>query len=231
MSQVGRGLAQELHIPPMDFGHESESCSAQGPRIGPNAVLQTLRALRESETPEVASLVPVRAQLPETWPEGMIPEAWFVRLIQALRTTLPSSRSEAILRQSGRYTAEYVGRNRIPAVFRGLLRVLPARLSLPLLLSAFRRHAWTFAGSGHFRSEGPFPGTIVLDRCPTCRPESTGADPAFAGAYYEAAFEALLRLAAPGVHVRDVACQARHAPGCRFQISFPLKGEPGCASS
>jgi divinyl protochlorophyllide a 8-vinyl-reductase len=202
------------------------------PRIGPNAVLQTLRALREREAPEVAHLVPTRAQLPQSWPDGMIPEVWFVRLVHALRATLPADRAEAILRQSGTYTADYVGQHRIPALFRGLLRLLPARLGIPLLLTAFRRHAWTFAGGGRFQAEGAFPGTIVLAGCPTCRAEAAAPDSGHAGAYYEAAFEGLLRLAAPGVRVREVSCQASHASRCRFQIFLadPAAGEPPCAS-
>lgn len=202
-------------------------------RIGPNAVLQTLRALREREPPEVARLVAARAALPEPWPEGMIPEAWFIRLIQALRATLPAERAAAIFRQSGAYTAEYVSRHRIPALFRALLRLLPARLGIPLLLLAFRRHAWTFAGGGRFQAEGAFPGTIVLQGCPTCRAEVTAASSGPAGAYYEAAFEGLLRLAARGVRVREVACHASHATPCRFQIMLeePAAGESRCASS
>lgn len=203
------------------------------PRIGPNAVLQTLRALRELEGPEVALQLSAQAGLPTDWPAGMIPEVWFVHLVQALRAALPAARAEAVLRRSGAYTAEYVSRNRIPALFRGLLRVLPARLGLPLLLAAFRRHAWTFAGAGRFHAEGAFPGTLVLDGCPTCREESAAAAQDHAGAYYEAAFEGLLRLAARDVRVREVACQANHAPRCRFQISLddPAVGGPPCASS
>lgn len=205
--------------------HPATQCK-QPPRIGPNSVIQTLRALRELEPPEVASVVPRRAYLPEILPEGMIPEDWFLRLIRAVRSTLPNSRAEAVLRRSGQYTADYVSQHRIPALFRGLLRLLPARLGIPLLLSAFRRHAWTFAGAGCFRTEGAFPGSIILDGCPTCRDEvrAPGMDPA--GAYYEAAFEGLLRLAARDVRVREVDCRANHAPRCRFEISLedPARG-------
>lgn len=192
----------------------------QPARIGPNSVTQSLRALRELETPEVAHQVVAQSYLPDDWPEGLIPEAWFVRLISALRQTLPPERSEAVLRRAGRYTADYVGRHRIPGVFRLLLRVLPARLALPLLLAAFRRHAWTFAGSGAFGVRGPFPGALLLDGCPTCRPEAAAAPLPHGGAYYEAAFTGLLQLAAPTVRVREVACRARGEAPCQFRISL-----------
>jgi divinyl protochlorophyllide a 8-vinyl-reductase len=199
-------------------------------RIGPNSLIQTFRALAELESPEVVRSVKARAALPESWPDGMIPEAWFMRLVVALRETLPSERSEAILRRSGRYTAEYVGAHRIPKPIRAMLRVLPARLGIPILLRAFDRHAWTFAGAGRFASHGPFPGEITLDGCPTCRAESTVNLEGHAGAYYEAAFEGLLRLAARDVHVREVDCRADHATACRFRVSIEPQGEP-CASS
>jgi divinyl protochlorophyllide a 8-vinyl-reductase len=194
--------------------------TAPVPRIGPNSVLQTLRALEESESPEVVGRVRRVVAPPGDWPPGMIPETWFTAVVRAIRADLPVSRSEDVLRRAGQYTAAYVGQRRIPAAFRRLLRVLPPRLSVPLLLVAFQRHAWTFAGNGQFSFRGPFPGSLTLAGCPTCRPASGAEFEGPAGAYYEAAFEGLLRLAAPGLRVREAACQAMHAPLCRFEISF-----------
>lgn len=198
--------------------------------IGPNSLLQTFRALSELEPEDVAHSVKTRARLPATWPDGMVPEAWFARLVAALRETLPRERSEAVLRLAGRYTADYVGANRIPSPVRAALRMLPARAGIPILLRAFARNAWTFAGAGRFAAGGPFPGTITLDGCPTCRAETTVNLDGHAGAYYEAAFEGLLRLAARDVRVREVDCQAEHAAACRFRVSLEPKGDP-CASS
>lgn len=189
-----------------------------GAMIGPNAVSQTLRAAAELEGTTFYAAVARRANLPATDADGMIPEDWFIRLVEALRVSLPWPRSEAILRRAGEYTADYVAANRIPAVIRGLLRVLPARLAVPLLLTAFRRHAWTFAGSGRFGTEGHFPGAITLTGCPTCSHGSN--DTGLAGAYYEAAFEGLLRLAAPRVTVREFRCEACGDAGCGFAIEI-----------
>ena len=207
-------------------------------RIGPNSLIQTLRALAELEPTDVQQRVSDRAALPEPLPPGMVPEALFVKLVRALREELPPARSEAVLRRSGSYTAAYVAQNRIPAPFRGLLRVLPARAGVPMLIAAFRRHAWTFAGAGRFSVEGTLlgPGTLLLEGCPTCRAgsaEGLGHVGVLAGAYYEAAFEGLLRLAAPRLHVREVACQAAASPVCRFLLTFDdslVAGDP-CASS
>lgn len=202
------------------------------PRIGPNAVLQTLAALEALEGRPVAEAVARDAAMPATWPDGLIPEAWFLRVLRATRARLTSSAAERVLRDAGARTADYVAANRIPGPVRSILRVLPARLAVPFLLKAFERHAWTFAGRGTFAVEGGYPGVIRLDDCPTCR------DPIAAehgGAYYEAAFAGLMRLAAPRVSITEIECRVRGAAACRFRIdvgaSAPAAGESSCASS
>lgn len=193
--------------------------------------------MREREPAATCARIAELAELPAVLPEGMIPEVLFVRLVRALRDTLPPERSEAVLRLSGAFTAAYVAKNRIPAPVRALLAVLPERLAVPLLLAAFRRNAWTFAGAGRFDVDaGRYPGVILLDGCPTCREDAARELPAgvLAGAYYEGAFEGLLRLAARRVRVREVACRARAGAPCRFQITLDdvdEDGEPSCASS
>ena len=192
-------------------------------RIGPNAVIQTLRALDELER-TVATEIANAADVAKIagWPEGLIPEAWFVRLVRATRTVLPEPRAEAVLRRAGVRTAEYVATHRIPRAVRWGLGVLPRRLSIPLLLSAFRAHAWTFAGSGEFEAGRGWPPTILLTGSPTCRAVSRTST---AGGYYEAAFEGLLRLADPTVGVRELECVAQGAPRCLFQIEIGSKPE------
>ncbi|MEM9694864.1 MAG: bacteriochlorophyll 4-vinyl reductase [Myxococcota bacterium] len=179
--------------------------------IGPNSVLQTLRSVREGEGTAVEAKLRVQAGLPAELPSSMIPERWFVSLIEVLRRELPE-RAEYHLEWAGRETAAYVAAHRIPAPARQLLARLPGRLALPLLLKGVRAHAWTFAGSGAFSIQrGP---TLILRDAPTCR-TSSGAR---CGGYYATAFEGLLRLADPRVRVREVACQAQGAPQCRFVI-------------
>ena len=206
--------------------------SPAAPQIGPNAVLQTLAALEEHEGPRAADRVRAADRLPADWPEGLIPEAWFLETVRATRDQLSAEASEAILRDAGDRTAAYVAAHRIPRPVRAVLGWLPARLALPLLLKAFAKHAWTFAGRGSFAVEGPYPGVIRLEDCPTCRdPFATD----HSGAYYEAAFAGLLRLAAPDVSVREVACLTQGAPACRFRIHLsataPTPGDSPCASS
>jgi len=213
-----RGATQRMHdahIPPS--GSVSASTVAE---IGPNSVLQTMEALREFAGAGGPPLLATRAAIPTEFPEGMIPEAWFVRVARELRLLLDGPDAEAVLRRSGTLTGEYVTRNRVPAPIRLLLRVLPPRLALPVLIQAFRQHAWTFAGSGDFRTEGPYPGVLVLEDAPTCR---DGSGPSQSCGYYEAAFESLLQLAAPGIRVTETECRAGGAPFCRFRLDLPIR--------
>jgi len=161
----------------------------------------------------------------------MVPERLFVELVRVVRERLPTPRSDAVLRLAGSYTAAYVAAHRIPGAFRLLLRGLPRRPAIRLLLAAFRRHAWTFAGSGRFGVVGAYPGTLVLQHCPTCR---RGGGHGRAGAYYEAAFEGLLQIVDPAIRVRETRCCSLGDPNCQFTIELRSDNRPGetsCASS
>ena len=189
-------------------------------RIGPNAVLQTLYALREQAGEAVADAVARQASLPDPLPPGMIPEVWFVRVVGATRRALGRDEAERVLRRSGALTADYVATHRIPAPFKIVLRWLPTRWSLPLLLFAFRRHAWTFAGASAFsvaRAADATAFKLTLDDSPTCRHQA--GEPRAGGAYYEAAFEGLLRLAGPNINVQEVSCRLRGDDVCRFSVT------------
>lgn len=189
--------------------------------IGPNAVSRTLDAVTERFGPEVAKRLQESAGVPAHLPPSMIPERWFVRLVSELRTEASEAESRAILRDAGHATAEYVVANRIPAFARRILRLLPARLALPLLLRAVSRHAWTFAGRGEFVHAD---GVLTLSDAPTCRPEAEGGHTCFpdpeeyGGAYYEAAFAGILSLAAPDLRVRETSCVRAGASACRFVL-------------
>jgi divinyl protochlorophyllide a 8-vinyl-reductase len=77
--------------------------------------------------------------------------------------------ARAVLREAGQRTAEYLLANRIPRPAQWLLRVLPASIGMRLLSRAMAQHAWTFAGSGHFRVRFGRPPEFTIDDCPLCR--------------------------------------------------------------
>ncbi len=196
-------------------------------QIGPNSVTRTLEAIIERGYPSEARRIAAEVGLPDSIPDRLIPEAWFVALTCAVRDHFDAGVAEEILADSGARTARYVAAHRIPAPIRFVLRVLPGRVALPLLLRAIERHAWTFAGSGRFAVEGSPPRYLVLENAPTCRLEACGESgwcPEAGGAYYAAAFEGLLRLADDRVRVREEECALEGAFACRFLLE--LDGAP-----
>ena len=208
----------------------SSISGAVAPRIGPNAVGQSLRAIEAQWSRALARRLAAEAGVPAPVPNTMVPEAWFVQLVSALRAALGAKAAAQVLRQSGEWTADYVSANRIPAKFRAVLRWLPRRWSVPLLLFAFQRHAWTFAGASRFRVERSSDEAdyiLILDNSPTCRGvDHSPAEPSAAGgAYYEAAFEGLLRLAGPSIRVREVSCRLRGDDVCRFTVNINDKDQ------
>ncbi|MCB0153430.1 MAG: bacteriochlorophyll 4-vinyl reductase [Anaerolineae bacterium] len=127
-----------------------------GAKIGPNALIQTVCALREtiSEQDIVAILRQAKQEylLNETV-TGMVDEGAFAELVAALVAQLGLAQARQVLWRSGELTAGYLLQHRIPQPFQWLLRPLPNRLALKLLLWAISKHAWTFAGSGSFQYE------------------------------------------------------------------------------
>ncbi|MEM6533907.1 MAG: bacteriochlorophyll 4-vinyl reductase [Myxococcota bacterium] len=181
-------------------------------RIGPNAVIQTLGALRVLEGATLAEALRTEADLPDPIPLQMIPERWFLDLVHHVRRVLPRDRAEAVLNRSGYGTADYVARNRIPSLVRLAFKILPRQIAVPLLLRAIRKHAWTFVGAGRMRL---LPSAIELADCPTCRESGQP----FSGGYYAAAFQRLLVLADPRIRVRETECVARGHGACIFTLT------------
>jgi len=226
----GSSVAPALRVAPGCEPVSIGPANPSAPKIGPNAVLQTLAAVRDLEGQSLEAAVSARAGLgpPSEWSPGLIPEAWFVATIEALRRELPDpSRREAVMAEAGRRTASYVAVHRVPKPFRSLLGALPRSAAVPALLAAFARHAWTFAGRGQFSVEGRRPRVLVLDDAPTCRGRSEPGDGERRGRYYEAAFEGLLALCGPDIHVHEVACRSQGADACRFRIEYKPRAESG----
>ncbi|HMR68571.1 MAG TPA: bacteriochlorophyll 4-vinyl reductase [Anaerolineae bacterium] len=123
------------------------------PKIGPNALTQTVRALSEmcSEA-QVAAILRQCGQeyLLHEPVTKMVDEQAFADLVATLTGQLGLAQAQHVLWRSGHLTAMYLLRHRIPRPFQWLLKPLPPRLGLRLLLAAISRHAWTFVGSGSF---------------------------------------------------------------------------------
>jgi divinyl protochlorophyllide a 8-vinyl-reductase len=193
--------------------------SAQPARIGPNAIVCTLEAVRERIGPPAADHLLRCAELDayrDGRPTAMVPEIDVSLLYCALRAQLGEADAEAVARDAGYKTARYILAHRIPAPAQVALRLLPPRLSAPLLLWAIGRHTWTFAGSASVAfATGP-PVRIELTGCVICRGV---VGHAACCVYYAAAFEGLFRaLVSARAAATEIACAAQGAKGCVFEI-------------
>jgi divinyl protochlorophyllide a 8-vinyl-reductase len=184
-------------------------------RIGPNAILQTMETLRAHEGERAmadwlgAAGLSRYADAP---PETMVPEAEAVSAHHALATLYPGATGAALAFEAGRRTADYLLAHRIPKPAQFILKRLPARMALKILLRAISRHAWTFCGSGAF----------VYDLRGTPRVEIHANPLAMAPCtWHEAVFERLFQvLVSSHATVREIACVADGAEACVFEISI-----------
>lgn len=186
--------------------------------VGPNAVIQVGGALIDALGIDRARSVFAEAGIPRLLdhpPERMIDQAIAASLLTGLWQTLPSTTACAIAAEAGRRTADYVITHRIPRVARWLLAAAPPRLAAPLLLTAIRRNAWTFAGSGD----------CTVHRSPHMSIEISDNPLAMPGCvWHRAVFERLFhRLVAHDTGVRHTACCSRGAEFCRFEIDLPSR--------
>lgn len=192
-------------------------------RIGPNALIQTVAALREALGAAAADAFLKgigRGDLAAAPPTTMVDEAEFIALIGALRAAYGVEETGAILARSGELTAAYLLAHRIPAPARALLPALPRRAAMGLLLRAVGAHAWTFAGGGRFSfSVGRERTQLRLADCAECR-GMVVREPLCR--YYERCFQALLRpLIDRRLAVREAACAAAGADACVFEVTWP----------
>lgn len=189
-------------------------------RIGPNAVIQTARVLRDRYgTAQAATmLAEATGRSFDTLPEHMVDEAEVRALVRTCLAHLGPRQTQAVLREAGQRTAEYLMAHRIPRPVQWLLRALPAPLGARLLARAMAQHAWTFAGSGHFHVRyTPAPEYTITD-CPLCRGLTLDAPVCD---FYAGTFEELLtRLVRRDTCVAQVESAASGGVGCRYEVRW-----------
>ena len=197
------------------------SAEQQDPRIGPNAILQVVAALRARHGETVTLGVLSRAGLAsviEHPPEHMVAERDVIALHGSVRRELGTDAARAVMVGAGIGTGDYLLAHRIPALAQRVLRASPARLASRMLLAAISKHTWTFAGSGDCKFTAGHPVLVTIRGCPACRGEHA---PAAICDYYAKTFERLYGvLVHPAAHVRETTCMATGADACRFEISW-----------
>jgi len=187
-------------------------------RIGPNAIIQTAAALRERVGVARADALVAAAtgRALGAWPETMVDESEVIRLVHAVHEDLDPALREAVMRDAGVRTAEYLLANRIPRAAQRVLRLLPGALALRMLLFAISRHTWTFAGTAHVDLRYGATASLRMRGCPMCR----GLHATAPDCHYVAATLAHLaqRLADAAYEVVETACEAQGGTACIFEF-------------
>jgi divinyl protochlorophyllide a 8-vinyl-reductase len=197
---------------------EAQAPAVSSPaRIGPNAVIQTGQALTTLYGTGVTAQIYAAAGLGryrDNPPDAMIDEREPKALFAAIGQALPAPEADRVLTEAGRRTAGYILENRIPPLARKLLTHLPPPVAARLLVSAIARHAWTFAGSGHFKGRvrgWRQPMVIVsIDKNPLATPGCP-----WHGAVFERLFATLTTTHVSVDHPR---CCARDDSCCEWEI-------------
>ncbi len=200
---------------------EAESADPAA-RIGPNAIIQVVAALRAAGDEQRLRQIFAAAGLSDCIdqpPAAMVAETAVARLHQTVRATLPESLATQIMTDAGRRTGEYVLARRIPAPVRVILPRLPMVLARELLLKAICGNAWTFAGSGQFSAQDGQPCIVEIRANPVVAGETATVPVCH---WHSAVFATLFqRLASTDFIVCETACCAMGAAACRFEIYVP----------
>ncbi|MFY9779814.1 MAG: bacteriochlorophyll 4-vinyl reductase [Candidatus Baltobacteraceae bacterium] len=190
-------------------------------RIGPNAIVRTVEALRdrlgESPTEALLEAAGLSVYFREP-PQAMVPEAEVTALFRTLFLRLEEAEAKAVARDAGRRTAEYLLANRIPGFAQTVLRLLPPRLACRGLLASIGRHTWTFAGSGTVRLVPNRPARIAIENCPLCRGLQTSRPACdFYAGTFERLFQALVK---SGASAEETACRGLGRDDCLFAVDY-----------
>jgi divinyl protochlorophyllide a 8-vinyl-reductase len=189
----------------------------KGARIGPNAILQLVPVLEEAAGADMAKHLLAMAgvfELPDP-AAGLMDEAPAARLHQALRTEMPEV-APMLAREAGWRTGDYILAHRIPQKAQRLLKLMPARLSAPILARAVAKHAWTFCGSGGFSLVSQWPVIFEIADNPVVRGEEAETPLCH---WHVAVFERLFsELCGRTWRCTETHCCAQGAPACRFEM-------------
>lgn len=190
--------------------------------IGPNAIIQTVGALQDRYGADEAAALLARGGKPglaEHLPTAMIDEQEFHTLVCLLDAAIGPAATTEILQEAGRRTGRYVLTHRLPQPVQRLIRLLPRRIGLRLLLQAMSFNAWTFIGSGTFRFQAelwhPQPTISVRVVCPSA--------PTVAG-FYGGTFACLLQeLIGPQTTVQTSTNQHTDGIDCTYTLTLDAR--------
>jgi divinyl protochlorophyllide a 8-vinyl-reductase len=196
----------------VSYGHAGSSA-----RIGPNAIIQMGAAVTARLGPVAWADMLSSAGLSHYIagaPESMVDEGEVVALHRALRSSISTPLRREIAYEAGLLTGDYILAHRIPKPAQWVLKALPRRLAARVLTSAIAKHAWTFAGSGHFRAISTTPLVLEIEDNPLCRGEASAVPMCD---YYAGTFTRLYcALVDPRMRIEEIACGGMTGGACRF---------------
>ncbi len=199
-----------------DSGH-----SSMRGRVGPNAIIRVVAALEDAQGRAAVERLLNASGLErylDALPTEMVDEQEVSRLQSTLRQQLGVESARRISHDAGGRTGDYLLAHRIPRPVQRLLKVLPAPLASRVLISAIRRNAWTFVGSGVFDAEHGHPTRLRVTNGPICR-GATASEPLCD--FYAGSFERLFsRLVHQDARVTETDCQANGADSCVFEVRW-----------
>ncbi|OYV34922.1 MAG: bacteriochlorophyll 4-vinyl reductase, partial [Rhodospirillales bacterium 20-64-7] len=100
-----------------------------------------------------------------------------------------------------------------------ILKRLPPYLAAKMLVSAIRRHAWTFVGSGRFKTYTVIPIILEIAANPLCSAHPTNEPACF---WHVAVFQRLFQvLISPRSTVVETECESAGCDCCRFVVNWP----------
>lgn len=192
-------------------------------RIGPNAIIQLgsvmTERLGEAGVSEVFRAAGLQRYL-DAPPETMVDEREVVALHRVLRARTPLNEYRSMAWEAGLRTGDYILKHRIPGFAKLLLRLVPRRLATKALTAAIGQHAWTFAGSGKFRTVSTQPLVLELAENPLCRGAKSGQPTCD---YYAGTFSRLYgALVDPAIVFVETQCAGEGGSVCRFERRSPI---------
>lgn len=193
---------------------------ATGARIGPNTIIQLAHVLRDryGEGTAGALLFEGTGYALNALPSAMVDEREAQALVRTVMQSVGEQRGVQLLHEAGQRTADYLMAHRIPRPAQWVMKALPRRAGLSILLRAMQANAWTFTGSGTFSVlQRPKLVELSFHACAMCR-DMTTAQPVCD--FYAGTFEQLIRtIVAPQAQVREVECMATGGHCCRFEVT------------
>jgi divinyl protochlorophyllide a 8-vinyl-reductase len=202
-------------------GGDHTGAAPSSGKIGPNSLIQTVQSLKDFYGEEKARRILQeggQGHLLTYQPHEMIDEGQFITLARMLYRDLGLTEALTVLRRSGNLTGEYVLKNRLPRPVQFIIKLLPQKLALKMMLTAIGKNSWTFAGSGTYTfTTGSKPQIFIQN---TILRHAVEADRP-ACSYYRGAFETLLKtLVSKRLEVEEVECGAAGADRCVFNLTL-----------